>query len=254
MTASVIIDNIAAAAAVATMARSVFVPPPLYQDPLENNNSLLTPIPGSSSLERGPSEQQQRPATATPIDDGMEGASLPYNNNHWLPPLHLAAYKGHGRIVRMLLQHHHPINDPDSHGQTALMHAVQGGFDDIVRSLLDSGATVDRVDERGRTALHWAVLGRRGLLLRGLLEKLKGSLEGGEGGDDLDGGEEEDQQRVVGVDVYDDEGMTALHKAIYSGFEEGVGVLLEFGASLACRARVMRKEGVGEEGSGRFAT
>jgi len=75
-----------------------------------------------------------------------------------------------------------------------------------------------------------------------------------EGGGDLDGGEEEDQQRVVGVDVYDDEGMTALHRAIDLGFEEGVEVLLEFGASLACRARVMRKEGVGEEGSGRCAT
>ena len=135
----------------------------------------------------------------------------------WLGPLHLAASRGHDRIVRMLLKRHRSVNEPDSDGLTALMHAVQGGFEDVTRSLLDAGAAVDDADRHGRTPMHWAVLRRRETLLRQLLEH--GAAAG------------------ANLDAYDEAGRTPLHCAIDGGFEAGVQVLLEFGVDLRCRAR-----------------
>jgi hypothetical protein len=147
----------------------------------------------------------------------------------WLGPLHLAAAKGNDRIVRILLRHQSApdfgclgncgsgVNEPDSDGMTALMHAVQGGFEDVVRSLLDAGAAVDGTDTRRRTPVHWAVLTRRERLLRQLLEH--GVAAG------------------ANLDVYDAEGRTPLHSAISMGFEVGVQVLLEFGVNARCRAQ-----------------
>ena len=186
-----------------------------------NNNNNNTPRAQNTNKHLA---SQQRPQPSSPFSTRQKSSPLgadpdpdPDPDEDWLGPLHLAASKGHDRIVRMLLhQHHQPVNDPDSQGQTALMHAVQGGFEDVVRSLLDAGATVDGVaDRRGRTALHWAVLKRRKTLLRHLLQNGSG----------------------MNVDGYDDEGQTPLHRAIDDGFEAGVEVLLEFGANLTCRTK-----------------
>ncbi|KXX82828.1 Serine/threonine-protein phosphatase 6 regulatory ankyrin repeat subunit A [Madurella mycetomatis] len=137
----------------------------------------------------------------------------------WLGPLHLAASRGHDRIVRILLksQQARPVDEPDSDGLTALMHTIQGGFEDVARSLLEAGAVVDAADKKGRTALHWAVLSRRGTLLRQLLER--GAAAG------------------ANLDAYDDDGRTPLHSAIDIGFDGGVEALLEFGASLSCKTQ-----------------
>ncbi|KAM7191815.1 Ankyrin repeat-containing domain protein [Rhypophila sp. PSN 637] len=136
----------------------------------------------------------------------------------------------------MLLQRHHLqplINEPDSNGQTALMHAVQGGFEDVVLTLLDAGATVGSVrDKHGQTALHCAVLKRRRTILRYLLDKGNQNKRNDNGQDG-----ESDRRTVMDVDVYDYEGLTPLHRAIDSGFEAGVELLLEFGANLASRIR-----------------
>jgi ankyrin repeat protein len=125
--------------------------------------------------------------------------------------------------VRILLEHRTAdcsIDEPDSDGLTALMHAVQGGYEDVARSLLVAGAAVDAADKQKRTALHWAVLMRREALLRQLLEH---AVAAG-----------------ANLDVYDAEGRTPLHSAIEVGFETGVQVLLEFGVNTRCRAQKSR--------------
>ncbi|KAL2016550.1 hypothetical protein VTK56DRAFT_3407 [Thermocarpiscus australiensis] len=174
--------------------------------------------PDSSALRRG--SRSASLSNSIPAREPPPPSRGPALERGWLGPLHLAAAKGNDRIVRILLKHRSPdcsVNEPDSDGLTALMHAVQGGFEDVVRSLLDAGAAVDDTDKRKRTALHWAVLTRREALLRQLLEH--GVVAG------------------ANLDVYDTEGKTPLHSAIAVGFEAGVQVLLEFGVNTRCRAQ-----------------
>jgi hypothetical protein len=186
-----------------------------HQSPPVSISPTLQPLTTSSR-----SASLSFPPTPAPESSPSRRGSCPNPERGWLGPLHLAASKGNDRIVRILLQHQSPgcgVNDPDSDGQTALMHAVQGGFEDVVRSLLGAGAGVDDTDGRKRTALHWAVLTRRPTMLRQLLEH--GVAAG------------------VDLDVYDIEGKTPLHRAIAEGFEAGVEVLLEFGVDTKCKAQ-----------------
>ena len=168
-------------------------------------------IPKNSGL---PAQNPPPPPRCRPPRSPLPGRDP---DRGWLGPLHLAASRGHDRIVRMLLKRHRSVDEPDSDGLTALMHAVQGGFEDVTGSLLDAGAAVDDVDRHGRTAMHWAVLRRRETLLRQLLEQ--GAAAG------------------ANLDVYDEAGRTPLHYAIDGGFEAGVQVLLEFDVDLRCKAR-----------------
>lgn len=186
--------------------------------------SLSTSTPASSPRNgAGTTSKQPRPRPSPhtgPEEINQRGGGVPEPSRGWLGPLHLAAAKGHDRIVRVLLKRQSPdcqINGPDSDGMTALMHAIKAGFDDVAQSLLDAGAGVDQADNQGRTALHWAVLRRRETLLRQLLEH--GVIMGAD------------------LNVYNNEGQTPLHSAIDGGFELGVQMLLEFGGDLKCRAQ-----------------
>ncbi|KAL3419167.1 tetratricopeptide ankyrin repeat and coiled-coil containing 1 [Phlyctema vagabunda] len=136
----------------------------------------------------------------------------------WLPPLHLAAQKGHERIVQVLLQHGADCNEADSAGLTPLMHATIGGYEEVITLLLARGARADRADRKGRSALHWAVMHRGEAALKILLEHPK------------------ENQGLV--DAYNRNGRTALHAAIETGFEPGVQLLLQYGASVNCRVRM----------------
>ncbi|PYH83211.1 ankyrin, partial [Aspergillus uvarum CBS 121591] len=175
-----------------------------------------------------------------------------HDNTHLSPThqktglLHIAAQKGHERIVRMLLHHHQPrldANAPDSEGRTPLMHAVVAGHAAVVRALLAAGARCDPVDHRRRSVLHLAALYRRELVLRVLLGEICGigigvKPEEEEDYDDDDadndgGGGEGDVRRVRGpgmeslLGACDAEGNTPLHLAVADGFEAGVIMLLE---------------------------
>ncbi|KAL8841190.1 MAG: hypothetical protein Q9170_001044 [Blastenia crenularia] len=135
----------------------------------------------------------------------------------WLSPLHIAARKGHDRIVHVLLQHNVDCNEKDSDGLTPMIHAIIGGHEDVLRSLLLNGAcTSSSEGQPHRSVLHWAVLHRRENLLRVLLNH---HLE-----------------EKTSIDAYDECGRTPLHVAIDTNFEAGVFTLLQFGADPSYKA------------------
>ena len=144
---------------------------------------------------------------ASPADDG------------WLSTLHIAAQKGHDRIVRMLMQCSMDCNEKDSDGRTPLMYAVIGDHEAVVGSLLAHGACIGETDHEQRLALHLAVLYRRESILRVLLEYHSERL------------------RKPDIDIYDNTGRTPLHIAVEMGFESGVQMLLGHGANLHSKAR-----------------
>lgn len=135
----------------------------------------------------------------------------------WQSPLHIAAGKGHDRIVRILLQHHSDCNERDSDGLSPLFHACIGGHEHIVTLLHENGARLAEKDSQGRTVLHLAVVHRQEAVLKTLLQFSANNH-------DL-------------IDSYDSAGRTALHTAVDMGFEAGVRTLLEHGANLNYRAR-----------------
>ncbi|KAL7782530.1 ankyrin repeat-containing domain protein [Trichoderma ceciliae] len=163
-------------------------------------------------------------STGVPIDHPSAGTSPGTSNEcciqnpGWLGALHMAARRGHGGIVRLLLHNHMDINERDSDGLTPLMHAVAGGHEEVVNLLLAHGACLGDVDNHRRSVLHWAVLTYREPLLRLLLEHAV-------------------TDDPLLMDGYDDTGCTPLHVAIDSSFELGVSILVEFGVNLHSRAR-----------------
>ncbi|KAK4155389.1 ankyrin repeat-containing domain protein [Chaetomidium leptoderma] len=174
----------------------------------------------------------RRTATATTVEllprgsgDGIGigggGNADDGNETPWLRPLHMAAVKGHDRIVRMLLGHTADANEPDGHGRTPVMHAVAGGFEDVLQTLLACGARVADADREGRSALYWAVAHRRESLLRLLLDHCRSS---------------QSRTLTLVLDQPDASGKTPLHLAIDMGFEAGVMLLLENGADPSSRA------------------
>ncbi|RFU78091.1 ankyrin repeat domain-containing 27 [Trichoderma arundinaceum] len=165
-----------------------------------------------------------RSSAGAPLDQPSAGTSpgtsdeSGINNPGWLSALHMAARRGHGGIVRLLLQHCMDTNERDSDGLTPLMHAVAGGHEEVVNLLLAHGARLGDVDGRRRSVLHWAVLTYREGLLRLLLKHAA-------------------TDDPLLIDGYDETGRTPLHTAIDSGFETGVSILVEFGVNLHSRAR-----------------
>ncbi|KAF5026929.1 hypothetical protein F66182_959 [Fusarium sp. NRRL 66182] len=175
------------------------------------------PFPRSRSISTNSQELPAlRPGT------GKEcAASSATSECRWLSPLHIAAKKGHSRIIRILLQCDVDCNEQDSEGLTPLTHAVIGGHDDVVRLLLARGANITSNnainDQQQPSALHLAVLHRR----ENILKLLLGHHE----------------ERSVLVDGLDHLGRTPLHIAIDTGFEAAVLMLLRSGADPRYKAR-----------------
>ncbi|XP_045916611.1 ankyrin repeat domain-containing protein 6b isoform X3 [Micropterus dolomieu] len=69
-------------------------------------------------------------------------------------PLHLAAYKGHIDVVRILLKAGCDLDIHDDGEQTALHRAAVVGNSDVISVLIQEGCALDRQDKDGNTALH----------------------------------------------------------------------------------------------------
>lgn len=135
----------------------------------------------------------------------------------WESPLHIAARKGYGGMVRLLLEQNVDCNEKDSEGLTPLAHAIKGDHEAAVRLLLSHGARLDYTDGPGCSVFHCAVVHRREALLRLFASQCTTNL--------------------ALLDAFDSEGMTPLHRAIAINFEAGVRILLHHGASVHSRAR-----------------
>ncbi|XP_042322435.1 ankyrin repeat domain-containing protein 6 isoform X3 [Sceloporus undulatus] len=75
---------------------------------------------------------------------------------HGRTPLHLAAYKGHLRVVQILLKASCDVDLQDDGDQTALHRATVVGNTDVISALIHEGCALDRQDKDGNTALHEA--------------------------------------------------------------------------------------------------
>ncbi|XP_078398534.1 ankyrin repeat domain-containing protein 6b [Cetorhinus maximus] len=75
---------------------------------------------------------------------------------HGRTALHLAAYKGHIDVVRILLKASCDLDIQDDSNQTALHRAAIVGNTEVISALILEGCALDRQDKDGNTALHEA--------------------------------------------------------------------------------------------------
>ncbi|CAI7569463.1 unnamed protein product [Penicillium viridicatum] len=183
-----------------------------------DNHSL--PLHHITSASDTRSESLPPQPTQSPIyDTVLELTTSARNDKGWIGTLHIAAQKGHERIVRvLLLQGNIDANSQDSDSRTPLIHAVIENHDSVVRLLLDHGARIGVYDCDGRSALHWAVLNRRLEILQQLLEHRARSEPG------------------LDIDIYDNYGWTPLHMAVDRAFEAAILMLLQEGADINAKA------------------
>eukprot|EP01051_Picozoa_sp_SAG22_P003647 SAG22_NODE_180_length_16069_cov_5.323231_14_plen_360_part_00 len=73
-----------------------------------------------------------------------------------MTPLYIAAERGHGAIVRLLLDHGPAVDAAKSGGYTPLFVAAEKGHEVVVKILLDHQANVDAANNDGATPLYMA--------------------------------------------------------------------------------------------------
>ena len=74
--------------------------------------------------------------------------------NFQVIPLHIAAYKGHEEIAKLLISNGADINAKAITGNTALHLATQNNNFNIVRLLLAYKANINEIGDESETALH----------------------------------------------------------------------------------------------------
>lgn len=191
---------------VLTLGANPLAPPPSKAASQPRNNARTF-----RQQQRQQQQQQSQQNGATKTGPSEEDAT------EWSTPLHVAAVHGRDKIITALLQHGADCNAKDSNGLTPLAHAAMNGHKEIVRLLLSHGARVSEVDDQRRTVLHWAVIRQREGVLKVLWEHCG-------------------REHVL-IDRYDNTGRAPVHISIETGFEEGVRLLLDFGANVNLKMR-----------------
>ncbi|XP_072534738.1 ankyrin repeat domain-containing protein 6b isoform X2 [Salminus brasiliensis] len=136
------------------------------------------------------------------INKGAKVAVTKYGRT----PLHLAAYKGHLEVVRILLKAGCDLDIEDDGDQTALHRAAVVGNSDVISALIQEGCALDRQDKDGNTALHEVAW-------HGFSQSVKLLVKAG-----------------ANVHAKNKAGNTALHLACQNGHTQSSKVLLLGGA------------------------
>ncbi|KAK9849765.1 hypothetical protein MYU51_013321 [Penicillium brevicompactum] len=184
---------------------------------------LSDPSPLQPSLVHAtlPHSNSSAPSSRTALSNSTSSNPMrsARSDKGWIDALHIAAQKGHERIVRvLLLRGNMDVNNQDSDGRTPLIHAIIEDHDSVVRLLLSHGAQIAVYDREGRSGLHWAVLHRRLGILQHLLDHRA------------------KYERSLVLDAYDNAGWTPLHMSVDRAFEAGVVMLLQGGADVNAKA------------------
>ena len=82
------------------------------------------------------------------LQAGMDVNSA--NSETKLTPLHMAAYNGHTKVVKLLLENGAQVDAQDHEGKTPLIHACTGPFQETVALLLEAGADINAREADGR--------------------------------------------------------------------------------------------------------
>jgi ankyrin repeat protein len=150
-------------------------------------------------------------------------------------------FKGHQRVINLLIKYEVSVEKPDGTKWTMLKWAAQEGLEDRIRDLIGKGVNLDAVDDEGLTALHWAISYRHEttawLLIR---HKANINISDNKGYTPLHLAVEMGHSSLIwlllengaGVNVATKFGKTALHLASTGGHTSVVWLLLEKGANL----------------------
>ncbi|KAM9851000.1 uncharacterized protein ankrd50l [Aulostomus maculatus] len=185
--------------------------------------------------------KSQEPETAVQMMEHVD-------NEGWTA-LRSAAWGGHSKAVRLLLDAGADVDGCDGEGRTALRAAAWGGHEETVLTLLDYGAEVDKADCKGRTPLIAAAyMGHHEVVEILLDHNAEVDLADGDGRTALSVaalcvptaagtkgyGEVACLLLERGADPghRDHDGMTPLLLAAYEGHDDIVELLLEAGADV----------------------
>ena len=87
-----------------------------------------------------------------------KGATLQLHDNDGRTPLHLACYKGHTKVARLLIDKGSDLQSVDKWGRTPLHWAAKYGKINVAKLLIECGASMRCKDQWGLTALQWACI------------------------------------------------------------------------------------------------
>ncbi|XP_062984229.1 ankycorbin [Elgaria multicarinata webbii] len=87
---------------------------------------------------------------------GKKGASATKHDSEGKTAFHLAASKGHGECLRIMMTHGVDVTAQDGTGHSALHLAAKNSHPDCVKRLLQSKCPPESTDNSGKTALHYA--------------------------------------------------------------------------------------------------
>lgn len=118
--------------------------------------------------------------------------------------LHLAAERGHTKMVQELIHHNVDVKARWLNGKTALHHAAWGGSASVIAVLLEAGGKemASMTDDKGNTALHTAAQARFALVVELLMN-------------------------IIDINVEGCDGLTPLHFAAMNGHRSVVELLID---------------------------
>nr|XP_060617355.1 ankycorbin isoform X3 [Anolis sagrei ordinatus] len=142
---------------------------------------------------------------------GKKGASATKHDSEGKTAFHLAASKGHGECIRVMLAHGADVTSQDGTGHSALHLAAKNSHPDCIKRLLQAKCQTENIDNSGKTALHYAAA-------CGCLQGIQLLCE-----------------HKCPINVKDADGNISLLLTVQNGHTEACKYLLEHGADINSR-------------------